>query len=105
MVCDCAMNKFFDVRTPFMKPLWRRIAFAGFTLGWGTLEMISGSAGFGLLFLAAGVFLVHQFFIGFKPEEWDAPVEDAQQGAVPTDEPPSAAQNAGDVGANIGGDE
>ncbi|ALI56149.1 hypothetical protein [Celeribacter marinus] len=66
------MTNFLDVRTRFMLPLWRRILFSGLTLFWGALEFSSGSAGFGMLFLAAGGYLVYQFFIVFDAQAWTA---------------------------------
>ncbi|WP_417248994.1 hypothetical protein [Celeribacter sp.] len=86
------MNKFFDVRTPFMKPLWRRILFTTFTVGWGFFELANGATMFGLIFLAAGGFLIRELFIKFDEDEWDAEfaARDAAEGRVP------AAKNDGD---------
>ncbi|WP_417271347.1 hypothetical protein [Celeribacter sp.] len=66
------MKNFLDVRTRFMLPLWRRLLFSGLTLFWGAMEFFSGSAGFGILFLAAGGYLVHQFFIVYDADAWQA---------------------------------
>lgn len=95
------MNTFFDVRTPFMKPLWRRVAFAGFTLIWGGVEFFAGNALFGMLFLVAGAYLVHQFFIAFKPDEWNGPDgADGADGAKSSQEAaPSAAQQKSETDA------
>lgn len=66
------MNKFFDVRTPMMKPLWRRIAFTVFSVGWGLVELRNGNTMFALIFLAAGGHLIREFFLKYDEAEWDA---------------------------------
>lgn len=83
------MNKFFDVRTPLMKPLWRRVVFTAFTVGWGLFEMANGSSMFGLIFLAAGGYLIREFFISYDEAAWDAEFarRDAAEGRGPAPKP------------------
>ena len=55
----------FDVRTPFFRPLWRRIAATGVCLAWATVEFTTGGVMWAMLFGAASIFLAWQFFVVF----------------------------------------
>lgn len=57
--------KFFEVRTPWFRPLWRRILVFGVTAIWSAVELLHGNPGFALLFGAAAAWLAWQFFFVF----------------------------------------
>ncbi len=57
----------FDLNDPWFRPLWRRVAVTGLALGWGLFELVAGSAGFGILFLAIGAYAGWSFFVAFTP--------------------------------------
>ncbi|SDJ01711.1 hypothetical protein [Aliiruegeria lutimaris] len=59
----------FNFDLPFFRPLWVRIATVGFSVGWGLVELSMGSAGFAVLFLAAGIYSAYRLFITFDPPE------------------------------------
>jgi len=61
------VKNFFDVQSAFFIPLWRRIIVVVLTLGWGIFEFVSGSGTWGGLFVGAGLYCAHQFFIAFDP--------------------------------------
>jgi hypothetical protein len=64
--------KFFDVRTPFFTPLWRRVLVVGIALGWALVELASGATAWALVFGAAGAWLAYSFFVIWEdPEEKD----------------------------------
>lgn len=75
------MKSFFDVRTPFMRPLWRRVVFTLVVGIWGAVEVLTpaGNWGFGAIFLACAAYLAHQFFWAFDPAEYEPkdPKDDA----------------------------
>ena len=68
------MKNFFDVQSAFFIPLWRRIIVVVAILGWGIFEFAAGSAIWGALFVAAGLYCAHQFFVAFDPPAPDNPV-------------------------------
>jgi len=55
----------FEVRTPFFRPMWRRVVATALCLGWALVELLSGALFWAALFGAAGVVLFFQFFIAF----------------------------------------
>ena len=57
--------KFLDVRTPFFRPLWRRVATTALCLGWAAFELATGSVFWAMLFGAVGLHLFWQFFVIF----------------------------------------
>jgi len=59
----------FDLQHPFFLPLWRRIATVAVALGWAVVEGVSGSAGWALIFAAAGIWAVYQLFVVWDPEK------------------------------------
>lgn len=71
-------KNFLDVRTPFMRPLWRRIAFTLAVSAWGAFELLTptGNRGFGMLFFASGAYLAHQYFWDFDPAEYEKRPDD-----------------------------
>ena len=66
------MKNFFDVRTPFMRPLWRRAAFTAAVGIWGSVELLTphGNWGFGVIFVACAAYLAHQYFWAFDPDDY-----------------------------------
>jgi hypothetical protein len=65
------MNSFLNVRHPWFRPLWARLVVAGLVLGWTAFEFLRGAPFWGLLFGAAGAWLVHQWFIVFDPRDYE----------------------------------
>ncbi len=57
---------FFDVRTPFFRPLWRRIAVTAVCLAWALVELATGAVIWATLFGAASAWLAWQFFVAFR---------------------------------------
>lgn len=62
-----------DVRHPFFRPLWRRIATVAFVAAWLGIEIAAGSLWWGLLAAGIGAYLVYEFFIAFDPEDYVKP--------------------------------
>jgi hypothetical protein len=59
----------FDLQVPFFIPLWRRIATVALALGWGAVELLSGSLGWAMLFGGAGLWAGYQFFVVWNPKD------------------------------------
>ncbi|RPE71848.1 hypothetical protein EDD53_0978 [Pacificibacter maritimus] len=70
-------KSFWNVKTPFFKPVWRRALACVVCLIWAGVELSYGNKTFGALFLAAGGYLVHQFFIVYNPADYTQPPPDA----------------------------
>ncbi|GAB5374310.1 MAG: hypothetical protein AcusKO_07720 [Acuticoccus sp.] len=66
---------FFEVRTPFFRPMWRRVVATAICFGWALFELLSGAVFWAVLFGAAGAALAWQFFITFD----DAPAPEAEE--------------------------
>jgi hypothetical protein len=62
-----------NVRTPFFRPLWRRALACVVCLFWAGVEFMYGTEIFGAVFLVAGGYLLHQFFIAFDPNDYTPP--------------------------------
>lgn len=60
----------FEVRHPFFLPLWRRVLVTGVTVVWTVVELVFGSAIWGLLVGACAVYFLRQFFFEFDPAEY-----------------------------------
>lgn len=54
--------KLIDASHPFFRPLWRRVAVVVACLGWGLLELLSGSPGWAILFSGIGLVAAYEFF-------------------------------------------
>lgn len=59
----------FDLDHPWFRPLWRRVLVTAIALGWGLVELASGSPGFALLFLALGAYAGWRLFVTFNPRQ------------------------------------
>ena len=57
------MKKILDANDPFFKPIWRRWATSVFPLLWGGVEVYTGSIGWTILFLIAGVYALYTLII------------------------------------------
>lgn len=64
------MNRLFDVRHHWFRPLWVRILLVALILFWTGAEFLRGAHFWALLFGAAGLHLINQFFIVFDPKEY-----------------------------------
>lgn len=58
---------FLDVRTPFFRPLWRRVVATAVCLVWAMVELATGSVTWAILFGASGLYLCWQFFLVSDP--------------------------------------
>ena len=58
---------FLDVRTPFFRPLWRRVVATAVCLVWAVVELATGSVMWAILFGASGLYLCWQFFLVSSP--------------------------------------
>ena len=76
---------FLDVRTPFFRPLWRRVVATGICFAWAAYEFSTGNAFWGMLFGGAGALMGWQFFVTFDQQ----PDGDPQETETPTKEPDS----------------
>ena len=61
------MPKFLDTEHPMLRPLWVRLLLIAICLGWAVLEFVTGSPGWGMLFLALGGYAAWGFFIAPRP--------------------------------------
>jgi len=61
--------KILDVQHPFFKPMYRRILVVALCLGWGAFEFNGGYPGWGMLFVAVGIYCGWIFFFNFHPPE------------------------------------
>ena len=59
----------FNLDDPRFRPLWLRLTLCAVAIGWGLVELASGSPGFALLFLALGLYAAWRFFVTFHPED------------------------------------
>ena len=58
---------FFNVQTPFFRPLWRRVVTTAACLAWTVVEVASGSVMWAIIFGATSLYLAWQFFVVFSP--------------------------------------
>ncbi|MBI1416445.1 MAG: hypothetical protein GC146_04405 [Limimaricola sp.] len=64
-------RSFWSVAHPFFRPAWRRAVAVIIVLGQAALEF-SHKAGFwGVIFLAAGLYLLWAFFLAFDPADYE----------------------------------
>jgi hypothetical protein len=56
---------FFDLRHPFYRPIWIRIAIVASCLGWAIVEFYNQAPLWGILFGAVGVYCAWGFFIAW----------------------------------------
>lgn len=69
------MSRFFEVRSPFFIPVWRRVLVVALIVGWALLELWRGEPLWALLFGAAGAWCAWQFFVTFD----DRPGKDQER--------------------------
>jgi hypothetical protein len=60
------MSGLLDLRHPWFRPLWRRIAVVAVCLGWAGFEVWGGSVFWAILFGAAGLYAAWCFFIAWQ---------------------------------------
>ena len=61
--------KWYEVRTVFFRPIWRRILVVAAVAIWTVIEVVNEAWFWALLFAGAGIYLSWAFFIAFE----DAP--------------------------------
>ncbi len=59
--------RFFDLRSPFFVPLWRRIVACVLILGWAMFELMVGNVGWAITFGVAGAWMVWSLLIAWVP--------------------------------------
>lgn len=74
--------KFLDPHHPFFKPLWRRILTAALPTAWGGVELYNGSTGWGIMFVAAGVYAAYELLIMYDRTMANAAAEQAAKDAA-----------------------
>ncbi|MGB3690753.1 MAG: hypothetical protein WBA02_15785 [Jannaschia helgolandensis] len=62
---------FFDVRTPFFNPLWRRVVAVVLPSAWALVELMNGQPFWAVVFGASAAFLAWQFFVVWVPSPPD----------------------------------
>mgnify|MGYP006919623507 FL=1 len=62
---------FFNLRLPFFRPMWRRVATFLVAAGWAIVELISNSPGWALMFGAAAAYTAYEFFIIYDPTNYE----------------------------------
>lgn len=63
------MRPFLDLRHPFFRSLWRRVAVVAVCLGWAAFEIAMGAMLWGMLFAGLGAVCAWQFFLGYDPDD------------------------------------
>lgn len=58
----------FDLQSPWLAPLWRRITITALALGWALVEIWHGATFWAAMFGAAGLWSGYQFFVAWNPE-------------------------------------
>lgn len=58
---------FFEVRTEFFLPVWRRVVACVVVIGWALFELVNGGFIWATVFGAAGAWLVYSFFLNWIP--------------------------------------
>ena len=56
----------FEVRTPFFRPMWRRVIVAGGTVAWTLCEISHGAVGWAVAFVAIAIYLCWAFFLAWR---------------------------------------
>lgn len=57
----------FDLRHPFFNPLWRRLLTVALALGWGVVELTTGSPGWAIMFGAVGIWAGYVLLLTWVP--------------------------------------
>jgi hypothetical protein len=57
---------FFEVRTEFFRPAWRRVLAVVLVVGWALIELGLGNPTWAAVFGAAGLYLSWAFFLAFE---------------------------------------
>lgn len=53
---------------PRYRPLWLRVGITLLCLGWGAFELITGSPGFAIIFIALGLFAGWRLLLTYNPD-------------------------------------
>jgi hypothetical protein len=61
----------FEVRHPFFRPAWRRALATAVCFLWAGFEMWNDAPIWAAVFAVAGGYLFWQFFVRFKPEDYE----------------------------------
>jgi len=64
-------NRLLNVRHPWFRPLWTRVLICALVWVWTVTEFARGAPFWGILFGAAGAWLVYQYFIVFDPKDYE----------------------------------
>lgn len=58
----------FQFDHPWFKPLWRRLLVVAVTLGWGVVELRTGSDVWALSFFAVGALCAHRLLLTYPKD-------------------------------------
>ena len=61
-----SIPKWLEVRSPFFRPIWRRVLVLGLTVIWTGFEFVRGAPLWGVFFAAAALYLAWAFFWSFE---------------------------------------
>ena len=65
------MNRLFNLRHPFFRPPWRRAVTTAVLGGWSLFEFSTGSGGWAVMFGAAAVYCIYEFYVVFDPANYE----------------------------------
>jgi hypothetical protein len=63
--------KLFDIRHPFFRPVWRRVATVALALGWAVVEIAGGNVFWAILFGSIGLYAAWEFFVIYDPANYE----------------------------------
>ncbi|WP_106743572.1 hypothetical protein [Yoonia maritima] len=65
-----------NANDPFYRPVWRRAVIVAVCLGWGMVELLTGSPGFAIIFLALGALAAYRLFLTYSPDAQTSSLSD-----------------------------
>ncbi|SLN39101.1 hypothetical protein [Roseisalinus antarcticus] len=65
--------KLIELRHPFFRPRWRRVAVTVVCLGWSVVEFSGDNTFWGMLFGAIGLLCLYEFFIVYDEANYTEP--------------------------------
>lgn len=76
----------FELKQPFYRPLWLRVLLVVLCIGWGAMELYSGSPFWGVLFGGIGLYCAWVFFLS-PGRSYFSQVEDDADSTDKTEKP------------------
>lgn len=65
------MTGFLGLRSPFFRPLWRRVLTVVACLGWAVFELAGGAVFWAILFGALGLYAGYEFLVAYDPANYE----------------------------------